>query len=361
MQKLIFFLTLIFLSVSVFSLGRKEAPIDAKNKIIVGLIVDQPGLGIGEASIYDSCYSGLQKAVNEGLITLRVMTSHNIEESNKIISNFVQDNVNLIFAIGDINKDLLIDAAILYNETVFVGVDILFSSPEIKDNLYGITFKEQDGGYLAGLFAGSLTYKYSNRHENLNETNRVGVILGKNTPEIKRYELGFYAGVKKVNPPCEIISVNINDLNSPEKGSNALIELKQKGVDIVFSIADESNIGVFETAEEENVFIIGANKDLSSISSAILTSVIKRISVSTYLMTKSYAQGLLTQGTNVTYGLTEGTISLAPYYKYDKYIPKDLNKLIRKMTKTLIKKPSIIAPSISEIIFDPEKLPSIEE
>ncbi len=359
MKKLLFSFLIISINISIFSFGAKEVQVNAKDKIVAALILDSPGLG--DDSINDSCYMGLQQAADEGLITLRVKTSGGLDDSVDILTGFVEDQVNIIYAIGDNNRQLLIDASKLYKNTIFIGVDIYFSETEIRENLYGITFREQDGGYLAGLVAGNLTYKYNKRHQFFNEINRVGIILGKNSSAIKSYELGFYAGVKNSNPPCEIISININDLQNPEKGFDAVSELKQKGVDIIFTIAGDSNSGVFSAAEESGILVIAANKDHSSKSDVVLTSVVKKISVSTYLITKSYIEGLYETGINVIYGLNEGAISLAPYYKFDKYIPKDLGNLIKTMSQKLIKGSEVIPQSINDIVFDPEKIPVIEE
>lgn len=359
MKKLLLSFFIISINISVFSFGQKEVQVNANEKIIAALILDSPG--IGDDSVNDSCYMGLQQAADEGLITLRVKTSSDMDDSIDILTGFVEEHVNIIYAIGDNNRQLLIDAAKLYKNTTFIGVDIYFNEKEISENLFSITFREQDGGYLAGLVAGNLTYKYHNRHHFFNEINRVGIILGKNSSAIKSYELGFYAGVKNSNPPCEIISININDLDSPEKGSGAVLELKQKGVDIIFTIAGNSNSGVFSAAEENGILVIAANKDQSGKSNVILTSVVKKISVSTYLMTKNYVQGLYESGISLTYGLNEGAISLAPYYKFDKYIPKDLRVLIKKMSGKLIKGSEVIPESISDIVFDQEDLPVIEE
>lgn len=359
MKKVIIILFYLSISSVLFSFGKPEISINASKKIVVGLILDKPG--IGDNSVNDSCYDGLQLAVDEGLITLRVKSSEGVENTQELLNNFVTDKVDAIFLIGEQNKELLLQSSLAFTEIQFFGVDIIFDSVDLKDNLIGITFKEQDGGYLAGLLAGSLTYRYNKYHSYMNDLNRVGIILGKNSPEIKRYELGFYAGIKEVNPPCEILSININNLDSPEKGAIALKELKEKGVDIVFSIAGNSDIGVFKAAEENDILVIGANTDQSSMSSNILTSVVKKISISTYLMTKEYVLSGIEVGENKIYGLNEGAIYLAPYYKYDKYIPKELRTIVDKMSVKLLKGSKIIPDSIEEIVFDIEDVPVILE
>ncbi len=359
MKKLLYSTLFLLITTSLFSFGINEEQINATEKIVVGLILNNPGLA--DNSSNDDCYNGLVQAADEGLITIRTKTATDIDHSIEIINEFVEDKVHMIFAIGDVNRKLLLDASKIYPKTIFVGVDILFKTNELKANVFGITFKEQDGGYLAGLLAGSMSYRFNKKHESLNEINKVGIILGKNNPDIKRYEVGFYAGVKNINPACEVISVNINDLDNPEKANKALKGLKQKGVDVVFSVAGNSDIGVFEAAKELNVLVIAANKDKNEVSDIILTSVVKKISVSTYLMTKQYLEGMFETGQNNVYGLNEGAISLAPYYNYDRYIPKEVRTLIKKQTLKLSKGSIEIPNTIPEIIFDVTDIPEIAE
>ncbi len=340
------------------SLGNKELVIDASQKLVVGLVLDSPGLANNQTNI--SCYDGLQRAVDEGLVTLRTKTSKDKTETVRLISEFVREGVDLIYAIGETNKDILINASDSFNDVSFVGIDVEFSEAELKDNLIGVTFKEKDGGFLAGLVAGSLTYTYYKRHPFLNDLNKVGVIRGKNDPDLIRYETGFFAGVKKINQSCEIISINLNSLSDQEKGYNALFDLKKKGVDVVFSLAGDAETGIINAAKECDVLIITTNRMRNEVDSVVLTGVSKNISVSAYLITKSFVENRNTSGANHVYGLKEGAISLSPYYSFDKYIPKSLNELVNKMISRLINGSEKIPDSIDDVKFDPEKSPIIE-
>lgn len=359
MIKKILFIVLLFTTSFIYSFGNKEDLIDAQQNIVAGLILDSSGLG--DQSVNDSCYLGLQKASEEGLITLRVRNVSDEFKFDNIIEDFISQGVSIIYTIGDNNKKIFIKAAANNPDIKFIGIDTLFSSSELKPNLYGITYKEQHGGYLAGIVAGSMTYRFFSRHEYLNKANKVGIIMGKATPSIKRYELGFFAGVKSVNQSCDIVSVNINSMSNEEKGYNAVKDLKKKGVDIVFSVAGDSDKGVFKAAEEESLFVIGSNKDMNSQSENVLTSVVKELSVSIYLITKEIITNEYDSGQNVTHGLEEGAISLANYYKYDRIISKELRNIIKDNTDKLSKGADIIPESINDVVFDSENTPELEE
>lgn len=359
MYKSIITIVLLGISSTIFSLGINESVVDAKEKVVVGLVLDSNGLGDQDSN--DNCYLGLERASEEGIITLRVKKTDELLDYKNQIDNFVSEGVNLIYLIGEENKKTIIDAANKYKKTIFIGVDMVLTKSEIKPNLYGINFKEQEGGYLAGLVAGSMTYKYSKRHSNFNAKNRVGIILGNKSSPNRRFEVGYYAGVKAVNPSCDIVSININSLNDPKKGADAVLKLKEKGVDIVFSVAGNSDYGVFDQALKSNLFVIGANRDLANSSDSVFTSVVKKLYISTYLLTKDIVEKEIETGTNVSFGLNNGAIDLAPYYKYDRYIAKDLRDLISDNMKKLSNKPDFIPETIGEIVYDSQAVPEFEE
>lgn len=359
MKKICFLSLVMIISLDIYSFSKNEVTVDAKSKVIVGLILNETGLG--DQLVNDSCYLGLEKAANEGLITLRTLSITSDKNFNFIVDLFKNTGVDYIYTIGDEHKKKLLEEAKKNPEIMFVGVDILFKPNELKPNISGITFQEQEGGYLAGLLAGNMTYKYHKRYELLNNTNKVGVILGKSTPSNKRYELGFYAGVKEVNPPCEIITIDINDLNNPDKGKKAVEQMKKKGIDIIFTVAGLSETGVFEAAKEQGILVIGSNKDRSLESEMVLTSVVKELSVSSYLMTKKLLSGEFTGGDNIKYGICEKALYLSSYYLYDKYIPREVKVYIRKSCDKLSGNSDIIPASISEIEFDSEDIPEIVE
>lgn len=344
---------------NLFSLGSSEDQIDVKNKVSVGLILDSNGLG--DQMVNDSSYLGLEKAAQEGFITLRTLKLSEENGFTSLVEEFKKFGVDYIYSIGDQNRKSIIAEARKNPEINFIGIDVIFKDSELKPNISGITFKEQEGGYLAGLLAGSMTYKYHKRHPSFNKSNKVGVIIGKTTPSTIRYELGFFTGVKKVNPPCEIITVNINDLNSPEKGAKAVKDLKKKGVDIIFAVAGESEKGIFSEAKNQGLFIIGSNKDRYLESEVILTSVVKELSVSTYLLTLDLLTQEIQGGSNTYFGVCEKALYLSSYYVYDKYIPRELKASIRKSCDDLSSKSDLIPPTKEEVEFDIEDIPEIEE
>ncbi|MFP3340345.1 BMP family ABC transporter substrate-binding protein, partial [Micrococcus sp. SIMBA_131] len=71
---------------------------------------------------------------------------------------------------------------------------------EPMENVASITFKEHQGSFLVGVIAGMQS-----------ESNKVGFVGGVDSELIKKFESGFKAGVKSVNPDAEIFTQYADD------------------------------------------------------------------------------------------------------------------------------------------------------
>ena len=183
-------------------------------------------------------------------------------------------------------------------ETDFILVDTFPADSEGKeqtyDNVYAMTFAENEGGFFSGVAAALET-----------KTNKVAVVNGIAFPTNVNYQFGFEAGVNYANKhfgtKAEAISLPSyagTDVNDKNVGGNyignfadeatgkvvgkALID---KGVDVLFVAAGGSGNGVFTAAKEaKNVQVIGCDVDQfddgkNGSENIILTSALKVMSV----------------------------------------------------------------------------------
>lgn len=158
------------------------------------------------------------------------------------------------------------------------------------DNIYAMTFKEQESGFCAGIAAALET-----------KTGKVAVVNGIAYPSNVNYQYGFESGVNYANKnygtTAEIVELasyagtdvtganvggnyigNFNDEATGKVVGQALIA---EGVDIMFVAAGGSGNGVFTAAKEAtDVFVIGCDVDqyndgANGDSNIILTSGLK--------------------------------------------------------------------------------------
>ncbi len=154
-------------------------------------------------------------------------------------------------------------------------------SPQ-ADNIANLVFAEEQGSFLVGAAAALKT-----------KTDHIGFIGGVEVPLIQKFEAGYVAGAKAVNPK---IKVDVNYLTQapdfsgfgdPAKGKTAAQGMYDAGADIVYHAAGGSGGGVFEAASESGKLAIGVDSDQyktadPSVKDVIMTSMLKNVDVAVY-------------------------------------------------------------------------------
>ena len=157
-------------------------------------------------------------------------------------------------------------------------------------NVIGMQFNVEQGAFLVGA-AAALTSK----------TGKVGFIGAARLPELQKYEAGFAAGARAVNPD---IKVRVAYLSAPAKAREVALGMYGAGVDVIFGTAGDSGNGVILAAHERGLWAIGVDSDQyrvadPSVRGAVLTSMLKRADVVTFTVTMEVANGVPKDGNNV--------------------------------------------------------------
>ena len=175
-------------------------------------------------------------------------------------------------------------------------------------NVQGIVFKEEEGSYLVGLAAAMTT-----------KTGSVGFIGGVNTPLIKKFEAGYIAGAKAINPKIKIQSTYISNFpdfsgfNDPAKGYEAAKGMYQNGADVIYAAAGGTGTGMHKAASELKKWSIGVDADEATYpahaayKSTILTSMLKRVDLGVRGFVNDALAGKKTAGIR-TWGFKQGGV-----------------------------------------------------
>ncbi len=158
------------------------------------------------------------------------------------------------------------------------------------DNVYAMTFKEQESGFAAGIAAALET-----------KTGKVAAVNGIAYPANVNYQYGFESGVnyanKHLGAKAKLVEISsyagrdatganiggnyVGDFDDEATGKRLGEALIREGVDIIFVAAGASGNGVFTAAKEaKDVFCIGCDVDqyddgVNGDSNIVLTSVLK--------------------------------------------------------------------------------------
>ncbi|NDE12114.1 MAG: BMP family ABC transporter substrate-binding protein [Actinobacteria bacterium] len=159
-------------------------------------------------------------------------------------------------------------------------------------NVQGIVFKEEEGSYLVGLAAAMTT-----------KSGRIGFIGGVNTPLIKKFEAGYIAGAKAINPKIKIQSTYISNFPDGTGMHRAASELKKWSIGVD---ADEATYPAH-----------------AAFKSTILTSMLKRVDLGVRGFVNDALAGKKTAGLK-TWGYKQGGVG---YTKTGGYL-KDVSSVI---------------------------------
>ncbi|WDV47072.1 BMP family ABC transporter substrate-binding protein [Clostridiaceae bacterium M8S5] len=241
--------------------------------VTVGMITDTGGLG--DQSFNDSANKGLKEAEKDYGIKLTVIESATQDDYIPNLTTFAQKEQDLIFAIGCLLDPAMEQASKQFPNQKYAIID--GHVPEGATNVAAARFAENEGSFLVGVIAGLKT-----------ESNKIGFIGGLKIPSIQKFEYGFRAGVKAVNPKAEVFVDYANSFTDTAIGKELGLALNQRGADIVYHAAGGVGTGMIQAAEEKGFWAIGVDQDQSYLAPKnVLCSMLKEVGLATKTITKA--------------------------------------------------------------------------
>lgn len=324
-----------------------------ESKIKVGLSTDEGGLN--DKSFNQAADQGIKKAQKELGLDYKAIESKQKEDYEANLEALVQNQSNVTFGVGFQMESAMENIAKKYTDKKFALIDSVAVEDEKATkqvqlkNVESIMFKENEGSFLVGIIAGKMT-----------KTNQIGFIGGKDFALINKFEAGFAAGVKAVNPTAAANLINrknvkyADSFNDTNKGYELAKSLINNNCDVIYHAAGGVGIGMFKAVKEANtgskkVWAIGVDMDqaqtLPQYAGIMLTSMMKRVDNGTYAVVKQVAENKFQGGTLLTLGLKEDGVGIAP--SSSKNTPKDVLDLVNKYAD-LVKQGKIVVPETNK-------------
>ena len=253
--------------------------------------------GVDDGSFNQNCYEGIQAFLADHP---DCEVAHVQElDYNRLVPTVEQmAGSHDVFVLPGFNFTAIGDVAAANPDTYFIVVDSTITdsqdNPVTLDNVYTMTFSEQQSGFFAGIAAAMET-----------TTNKVAVVNGMAYPSNVNYQKGFMSGVNYANAhygtaaQCvELPSYAGMDLAGTNVGGNYIGDfadeatgkvvgdaLVAEGCDVLFVAAGAAGNGVFTAAKEaDGVWLIGCDVDqyddgAKGDSNIMLTSTLKVMDV----------------------------------------------------------------------------------
>lgn len=303
----------------------------------VGLVMDEAG--IDDKSFNAAAYEGLQRAITDLGVDkdkARWIQSKTNADYKTNLTQLANQGYDLVVGIGFSMLDPLKEVAPQFPNTKFAIVDS--PAPEGIANCVGLTFREEQGTFLAGFLAASVS-----------KTHKIGFVGGQEIPLIKKFEAGYRAGAKTADPTSQVLATYTNTWNDLNLGKAQAMQLFGNGADVLFHAAGKSGLGVIEAAREKGAgyYAIGVDRDQDDVAKGrVLTSMVKKVDSAVYDAIKKVKSGEFKAGTWV-YDLKQNGVGLSErkYTKQD--ISPAITAKLEKLTK-MVAEGKVVPPTTME-------------
>jgi basic membrane protein A and related proteins len=200
----------------------------------------------------------------------------------------------------------------------FIGVDQF--QDEFPANYIGVLFREDQGGYLAGVTAASLS-----------ESGVIGVVGGReDVPPVVRFVNAYQTGAESVNPDITVLSTYNESFTDPNKGASDAAQFIGEGADVIFGAGGQTGSGGISAAAQQGLWAIGVDQDeyfttfnggQAPGSEYLATSAIKRVDLAVFRNIVASMAGEFEGGIYTLEAANDG-ITYAPFHDAD--IPDDV-------------------------------------
>ena len=309
--------------------AEKVAPEVEEETFKISMVTDQNG--IDDRSFNQSAWEGMQDwAASHDFGEESINYYQSGQEYNYIpnLNTAIQDEANIIYAIGYSLEEALAEIATQNPDQKFGFVDGVID----QDNVVSITFADNESSYLAGVIA-ALT----------SDTGRIGFVGGMKVPSILKFQAGYEAGAKSVNPDIVVdvqFAESYSDAGIAQQIASAMYA---NAVDVIFHAAGNAGNGVntearnqLESGAKEDIWVIGADRDQSAEGewdggNFMLTSTLKELGRAIENESNAVLEGNFNGGSHIVSNIESGGVGVV-----EDHLPADVKAIVEQAKEDII-------------------------
>jgi len=310
----------------VFAGGSKDAK-SSGGKLRVALLING---NLGDKSFHDSANNGMTMIRDKlGCQTRVVEVGYDDSKWEPALRDLCDEKYDIVICGTWQMQEIVTKLAPEYpNQKIIVydtSMDYASDTKKAFKNVYSIEYKQNEGSYLAGVLAASMS-----------KTGVIGFVGGMDNTVIRDFLVGYIQGAKDINGSIKVIPSFIGNFSDTAKAKELTFAQYQMGADVVFSVASNAGEGTLQASKERNRLVIGVDSDQAMLYQAsdpvlanlIMSSMLKRVDQSIYLAVEQALGGKLAWGTRVELGINEACVGLADNPIYQKVVPADVRSVI---------------------------------
>jgi basic membrane protein A len=308
-----------------------------KKKDAKKVLVIVPG-NLGDKSFFDSAAAGidaLKKEHGDKIVTkINELGPDYSSKEEPALTQASNEDWNIIVCISYDFAPLIQKIAPQHKDKRYIIVDstLDYSKGDMK-NAMGLTFKTNEGSYLAGIVAASLS-----------KTGKIGFLGGMEIPLIQDFLVGYIKGAQSVNPDIKVKVSYIGSFSDSAKGKELALAQYASGVDVGYNVAGGAGLGQIDAAQSVGKLAIGVDSDQAMIfdnkdpdkANVIPTSTVKDVGGAIKLVVDQDYKGEASWGADQTLGVKEGLVHLADNKYYQKLVPADVQQKVKDAQDKII-------------------------
>jgi basic membrane protein A len=293
----------------------------------IGLVFDVGGRG--DKSFNDAAYLGLIRAEKELGVEGAYLEPVGSEDREAAMRLFAARRMDLVVGVGFIFSGDVDRVARDYPGVRFACIDYAPPPEGTPPNVEGLDFREEEASFLVGAVAGFVS-----------KTHQVGFVGGMTGPLIRKFEVGYTAGVHAACSECVVhaayAGASPDAFRDPAKGKALAISEISRGADVLYHAAGASGHGVFEAAREGRVWAIGVDADqYDEMPGTVLTSMVKRGDVAVFDAIRAVVEGRFVPGVHEL-GLRDGAVGYVHEGTHAAAIPEDVKEKVDALKRSVV-------------------------
>lgn len=277
--------------------GCAHHPGPRPGQLTLGMVTDVGGLG--DRSFNDSAYRGLlraQSALDAHIVVLQSRSAADYQPNLNALTNL---HVNVIYAIGFL-MSLDLDQIAKQNPSQhYAIIDAVVDDP----NVVSVTFREQDGSFLAGALAAMVS-----------KTHHIAFLGGADIPLLEKFEAGYTAGAHEIDPKTVVDVKYVGNFDDVAAGQELSDLLFSSGADIVYAAAGKAGLGAIDAVKSrDGDYVIGVDSNQDALAPGkILTSMVKKVDVAVFDVAQAMQNKKPLSG-HLELGLKEHAVGLTDF------------------------------------------------
>ncbi|MFY9924202.1 MAG: BMP family ABC transporter substrate-binding protein [Opitutaceae bacterium] len=278
-----------------------------------------------DRSFNQSASAGVERFRKETGIAVHEFEIQNASQREQIMRQFARRGASIIVAVGFTQASAVETVAREYPDVKFVIIDGVVDLPNVES----INFREQESSFLCGMAAAMAS-----------KTGKVGFVGGMDIPLIRKFAVGYRAGIAYVNPGIEVFENMTGTTPAAWTNPSAGAELAKsqfgRGADVVFHAAGATGIGVMQAAADAGVLSIGCDSNQDYLHpGSVLTSAVKRVDVAVETVFREAKEGTWKAGPRVL-GLAEQGVDYSIDESNRKLITPEMERRLNQAKADII-------------------------